>query len=68
MGQMEEFAAHVRAGLADANWQVRRDIIRALVKRIDVTDEHITIVFRVGAHSLRPAPPYSYIGHIGGHV
>ena len=63
MGQMEEFAAHVRAGLADANWQVRRDIIRALVKRIDVTDEHITIVFRVGAHSLGPAPPTHHWPH-----
>src|SRR5258708_444622 len=63
MGRMEEFAAHVRAGLADANWQVRRDIIRALVKRIDVTDEHITIVFRVGAHSLGPAPPTHHWPH-----
>jgi site-specific DNA recombinase len=58
MGQMEEFAAHVRAGLADANWSLRRDIIRALVKRIDVTDAHITVVFRVGAHTVGPAPPY----------
>jgi len=57
MGQIEEFAAHVRAGLADANWSLRRDIIRALVKRIDVTDEHITVVFRVGVRALGPAPP-----------
>jgi len=55
---MEDFAAHVRAGLADANWSLRRDIIRALVKRIDVTDAHITVVFRVGARTLGPAPPH----------
>ncbi len=58
IGRMEEFAAHVRAGLADTDWSLRRDIIRALVKRIDVTDAHITVVFRVGAHTLGPAPPH----------
>src|SRR5262249_35627078 len=57
MGQIEEFAGHVRQGLTEANWQLRRDIIRALVKRVEVTDEHITIVFRVGTHVLGPAPP-----------
>jgi len=57
MGQIEEFAAHVREGLTEANWQLRRDIIRALVKRVEVTDAHITIVFRVGTHALGPAPP-----------
>src|SRR5262249_22860702 len=57
MGQVAAFAAQVRDGLAEANWPVRRDIIRALVKRIEVTDEHITIVFRVGAPAPGPAPP-----------
>jgi site-specific DNA recombinase len=57
LGRMEEFAVHVRTGLADANWQLRRDILRALVKRIDVTDEHVTVVFRVAAWALGPAPP-----------
>ncbi len=57
MGRMEEFAAHVHTGLADTDWYLRRDIIQALVKRIDVTDAHITVVFRVGAHALGPAPP-----------
>src|SRR5258706_10505453 len=57
MGQIEEFAAHVREGLTEANWQLRRDIIRALVKRVEVTDAHITIVFRVGTHAHGPAPP-----------
>jgi hypothetical protein len=58
MGQMEELAAHVRAGLADANSSLRRDIIRALVKRIDVTDAQVTVVFRVGARTFGPAPPH----------
>src|SRR5262249_28481196 len=57
MGQVEAFATQVRDGLADANWQVRRDIIRALVKRIEVTDEHLPIAFRVGAQAPGPPPP-----------
>jgi site-specific DNA recombinase len=57
LGRMEEFAVHVRQGLADANWQLRRDILRALVKRIEVTNEHVTVVFRVAARTPGPAPP-----------
>jgi site-specific DNA recombinase len=57
LGRMEEFALHVREGLTDADWQLRRDILRALVKRIEVTDEHVTVVFRVAARTLGPAPP-----------
>jgi site-specific DNA recombinase len=63
MGQLESFAAQVRAGLADAQWSLRRDSIRALVKRIDITDEHITMVFRVGTPSLGPAPPGRFSQH-----
>jgi hypothetical protein len=60
-------SAHVRAGLADAKWSLRRDIIRALVKRTNVTDVHITVVFRVGRTPLAPLLPTT-LGHIGGHV
>jgi len=63
IGQLESFATQVREGLADAQWSLRRDIIRALVKRIAVTDEHITMVFRVGASSLGPAPPGHFWQH-----
>ncbi|MGO8947784.1 MAG: recombinase family protein [Ktedonobacterales bacterium] len=63
MGQVESFATQVREGLADAQWPLRRDIIRALVKRIAVTDEHITMVFRVGTPSLGPAPPGRFSQH-----
>jgi site-specific DNA recombinase len=63
MGQLESFTAQVREGLVDAQWPLQRDSIRALVKRIDVTDEHITMVFRVGTPSLGPAPPSRFTQH-----
>jgi len=48
LGRLEDFAAQVQSGLADADWQMRRDIIRALVRRVEVNPEQVQIVFRVG--------------------
>jgi site-specific DNA recombinase len=61
VGRLDEFAAKVRAGLADADWRLRREIIRALVKQIDVTTEQITVVFRIGSQPLGPRPPLDHL-------
>jgi site-specific DNA recombinase len=63
VGRLDEFAAQVRAGLADADWQLRREIIRALVKQIEVTTEQITVVFRIGSQPLGPGPPRDNLPH-----
>ena len=48
LGQLETFAAKVNAGLQNADFSTRRDIIRALVKRVEVDEQQIRVVFRVG--------------------
>jgi site-specific DNA recombinase len=48
LGQLETFAAKVDAGLHNADFATRRDIIRALVKRVEVDEQQIRVVFRVG--------------------
>jgi len=48
VGRLEDFARQVQSGLADADWQKRREIIRALVKRVEVGAEAVSVVFRVG--------------------
>jgi site-specific DNA recombinase len=48
VGRLETFAAQVNDGLQRADFQIRRDIIRALVKRIEIDEQQIRIVFRVG--------------------
>jgi site-specific DNA recombinase len=56
LGRLETFAAKVTDGLQQADFQTRRDIIRTLVKRVEVDEQHIRIVFRV---SPIPFPPSS---------
>jgi site-specific DNA recombinase len=63
VGRLDDFAAKVRVGLADADWHLRREIIRALVKEIEVTTEQITVVFRIGPHPRGPGPPPNHLPH-----
>ena len=51
IGQLEEFAVLVRKGLDDLDWHGMRNIIRTLVRRIEIDGDHLEIVFRV------PSPP-----------
>jgi hypothetical protein len=55
VGRLETFAAKVYNGLQQADFQTRRAIIRSLVKRVDVEQQHIRIVFRVSPTSVPPS-------------
>jgi len=48
LGRLETFAAKVNVGLQHADFSTRREIIRALVKRVEVDEQQIRVVFRVG--------------------
>src|SRR2546425_3390121 len=50
LGRLETFASKVKEGLAEANWVTRRELIRTLVKRVEVDQEHVNVIFRVGPH------------------
>jgi site-specific DNA recombinase len=50
IGRREDFAAQVRDGLEDADWTSRRELIRALVKRVEVDHGQVHVVFRVDQH------------------
>ena len=54
LGRLEIFAAKVKDGLHDADFQTRRDSIRALVKRVEIDEQQIRVVFRVSP--IAPAP------------
>lgn len=47
LGKLETFAAKVKTGLQAADFSTRREIIRTLVKRIEVDERRIRVVFRV---------------------
>jgi hypothetical protein len=44
IGQVEDFTKRLNAGLEQTNWNTRREIIRALVKQIEVSDGEVRIV------------------------
>jgi len=48
IGRLEEFSAAVRSGLDEAEWLKKREIIRSLVKRVEVGKDHVEVVFRIG--------------------
>jgi site-specific DNA recombinase len=47
VGRLEDFAARLAAGLEDSDWLSKREMIRALVKRVEVTPDRVNVVFRV---------------------
>jgi len=56
IGQLEDFVAKVQSGLAKADWLTRREIIRALVRRVEIDQHQVTVVFRVPPTSTPPGP------------
>jgi site-specific DNA recombinase len=52
LGRLDEFASRIKQGLHDADWSTRRELIRALVKRVEIGQELVQVVFRVN-----PPPP-----------
>lgn len=47
IGKLREFSARLREGLQGADWLMRREVIRALVKRVEVDDQKVKIVYRI---------------------
>jgi site-specific DNA recombinase len=48
IGHLEEFVTKVQRNLASADWTMKREIIRALVRRVEIDKQEVTVVFRVG--------------------
>jgi site-specific DNA recombinase len=49
IGRLDEFSARVIAGVETLDWFGRRDLLRTLVKRVDIDQTQINVVFRVEA-------------------
>jgi site-specific DNA recombinase len=55
LGRLEDFTSRVKEGLQTADWSTRREIIRALVKRVEIDQEQVHVVFRIGPNT--PSSP-----------
>ena len=68
LGRLETFASKVKEGLAEADWETRREIIRTLVKRVEVNQEQVNVIFRIGPQT--PSTPSNHhtqsLQHCGG--
>ncbi|HMB05939.1 MAG TPA: recombinase family protein, partial [Isosphaeraceae bacterium] len=47
IGQLEGFAERVREGLDSGGFALRREIIRTLIKRVELDEETVRIVYKV---------------------
>jgi Recombinase zinc beta ribbon domain len=56
IGRLEDFATKVHHSLEDADWASQRDLIRTLVKRVEVAQDQVNIVFRVDPYLGDPDP------------
>lgn len=56
ISRLEDFATQVKMGLEQLDWQKRREIIRTLVKRVEIDQDQVNVVFRVEPHSPIPDP------------
>ena len=56
ISQLEDFVATVRGGLATADWLTRREIIRALVRRVEIDKQQVSVIFRVPPTSTNSGP------------
>ena len=56
IGRLEEFGAKVQGGLEQLDWHGQRDLIRTLVKRVEIDRERIKVVFRVEESSFPSTP------------
>jgi site-specific DNA recombinase len=56
IGRLETFASQVKEGLAQTDWKVRRDIIRMVVRRVEVDREQVRVIYRVSQGPFAEAP------------
>ena len=66
IGQLEEFASQVSEGLDSSSWLARREIVRALVKRVEVDEKEARIVYRVSPSPFEKCPRQGLLRHCRG--
>src|SRR3954453_6853522 len=57
VGRFEDFAQRVRGRMAEVDWSLQRDLIRTLVKRVEIDHDGINVVFRVAPSPSDSGPP-----------
>jgi site-specific DNA recombinase len=61
--RLEQFAAKVSGGLSEAEWLTKRELIRTLVKRVEIGKEEVNVVFRVAPDPFDLSPERGSLQH-----
>jgi site-specific DNA recombinase len=64
--RLEEFATKVNSGLAEADWFSKRELIRTLVKRVEIGKDEVNVVFRVAPVPFDLSPVRGSLPHCWG--
>ena len=63
VSSLEQFMSSVKGGLEQADWMTKRDIIRALVRRVEVEKGQVNVVFRVAPRPFDSRPERGGLQH-----
>jgi site-specific DNA recombinase len=66
IGQLEQFAQRVAEELQEPCWETRREVVRALVKRVEVDEQEVRIVYRVSPSPFDRGPQQGSLQHCWG--
>jgi site-specific DNA recombinase len=66
IGQLEEFARRVSQELQEPDWATRREIVRALVKQVEIDEQEVRIVYRVSPSPFEGRPQRGCLQHCWG--
>jgi site-specific DNA recombinase len=66
IGQLEEFARRVSEGLQEPSWETRREVVRALVRKVEVDEHEVRIVYRVSPSPFEKRSQQSSLQHCWG--
>jgi site-specific DNA recombinase len=65
IGHLDDFAVAVKSRLDQVDWHTQRALIRALVKRVEIAEGAVTVVFRIGPGPITPDRTLSLLPDCG---
>jgi site-specific DNA recombinase len=63
VGQMETFAHQVEGSLEQADWSTKQQVIRTLVKQIEIGEQAVKIVYKIDSLPFAQAPDGGVLQH-----
>jgi site-specific DNA recombinase len=63
--RVEDFATRLHVGLEGTTWEQKRDILRLLVKQVEVDETQIRVVYRIPSGPRGPSPRAGSFRHCG---